>query len=295
MTGLVLLDKGEGITSFGAVAGVRRIFGEKRAGHTGTLDPMATGVLPILLGRSTRLCSMILEADKRYTAQVLLGTVTDTYDVTGEIVSQCDAVPKEKEIFPILDKFRGKIMQTPPIFSALKKDGERLYDIARRGGTVEIEPREVEIKELNVTEFDGNVLTVDVLCSKGTYIRSLAHGIGAALGCGACLKSLRRTATGGFDITQCVTLDKLAENPQQYLQQADLCVAHLPKVTVTDNQRARYLHGGELFLSRVGCDKPIEQGELCRVYDREGVFLGISEADGESIKVKCLICEGDAL
>ncbi len=294
MTGLVLLDKGEGVTSFGAVAQVRRIFGEKRAGHTGTLDPMATGVLPILLGRSTRLCGMLIEADKRYTAQILLGTVTDTYDVTGKVISQCDNVPIEDEILPVLDRFRGIIMQTPPIFSALKKDGKRLYDIARRGETVDIEAREVEIKELNVLKLDGKVLTVDVLCSKGTYIRSLANDIGAMLGCGATLKSLCRTMTGGFSIDRCVAVDELKSNPEQYLLQADLCVAHLTRVTVTDNQRLRYLNGGELFVNRVDCERQLAQGELCRVYDREGVFLGVSEVDGDLIKVKCLIFEGDA-
>ncbi len=293
MTGLILLDKGEGVTSFGAVAQVRRIFGEKRAGHTGTLDPMATGVLPILLGRSTRLCDMILAADKRYQAEILLGTVTDTYDVTGEIISIRDVVSSEDEILSVLDDFRGKILQTPPIFSALKKNGERLYDIARRGETVEIEPREVEIKELNNLSVAGNVLTVDVLCSKGTYIRSLAHDIGERLGCGATLKSLRRTATGGFRIEQCVTLDKLKENPERYLLQADSCVGHLPRVTVTDNQRKRYLYGGELFVSRIDCEVELKDGELCRVYDREGVFLGVSETDGDLIKVRCLVFEGD--
>lgn len=293
MTGLVLLDKAEGVTSFGAVAQVRRLFGEKRAGHTGTLDPMATGVLPILLGRSTRLCSMLIEADKRYSAEILLGTVTDTYDVTGNVVSQCGIIPSKDRILTALAGFRGRIMQTPPVFSALKKDGRRLYDIARSGGTVEIEPREVEIKELNVISVADGILTVDVLCSKGTYIRSLAHDIGSALGCGATLKSLRRTQTGGFSIDMCVNAGELSENPQKYLHSADLCVAHLPRVTVTDNQRVRYLHGGELFLNRVGADEPIGEGTLCRVYDREGIFLGVSEAIGEVIRVKCLVFEGE--
>ncbi len=293
MTGLILLDKPQGMTSFGAVARVRRIFGEKRAGHTGTLDPMATGVLPILLGRSTRLCGMILEADKRYTAEILLGTETDTYDVTGEILSQTEPSLELDDALSVLAGFRGKIRQTPPIFSALKKNGERLYDIARRGETVEIEAREIEIKELNVISLCDKVLTVDVLCSKGTYIRSLAHDIGAALGCGATLKSLRRTQTGGFDIADCVSLEQLEKEPLKCLQQADLCINYLPKVTVTDNQRIRYLNGGELFVSRVDCDGDISDGEMCRVYDREGAFLGISERSGDLIKVKCLIFEGD--
>ncbi len=293
MTGLILLDKGEGITSFGAVARVRRIFGEKRAGHTGTLDPMATGVLPILLGRSTRLCDMLLEADKRYTAEIRLGVATDTYDITGEVVRKSDSIPNEECILSVLKGFRGRIMQTPPIFSALKKDGERLYDIARRGESVELEPREVEIIELNVIELSGDVLTVDVLCSKGTYIRSLANDIGTRLGCGATLSALRRTATGGFSIDECVSLEQLEANPEKYLQQADACVKYLPRVTVTDNQRERYLHGGELFISRVDCERELKSGDKCRVYDRKGVFLGISQADGEQIAVKCLVFEGD--
>ena len=293
MTGLILLDKPKGITSFGAVAYVRRLFGEKRAGHTGTLDPMATGVLPILLGRSTRLCGVLLESDKRYTAQILLGTRTDTYDVTGNVLKICDNIPHDSDIISAANSFKGEFMQVPPIFSALKSDGKRLYDIARNGGEVDIEPRRVEIKQLNIISLDGNLLTVDVLCSNGTYIRSLAHDIGEALGCGATLKELRRTFTGGFGIEQCVTPENLSANPNAYLKQADECVLHLPAVTVTDNQRARYLHGGELFKSRVTPSDALSDGMLCRVYDRNGIFLGISEAQSEFIKVKCLIFEGD--
>ncbi len=294
MTGLILLDKGEGLSSFGAVAQLRRIYGERRAGHTGTLDPMATGVLPILLGRATRLCGMLLEADKRYTAEILLGTVTDSYDITGNILAQSDVDLSVERILPVLDKFKGKIQQTPPMFSALKVDGERLYSIARRGETVDIQPREVEIKLLDVNSFDGKVLTVDVLCSKGTYIRSLAYDIGKALGCGATLKALRRTMTGGFTLDSCATLDELRQCPEKHLLQPDLCVAHLPMATVTDNQRQRYLNGGELFIDRVDCNADLADGDKCRVYDRFGTFLGVSEAEGELIKVKCLIFEGDA-
>lgn len=295
MTGLVLLDKPQGMTSFLAVAQVRRLFGEKRAGHTGTLDPMATGVLPILLGRATRLSDMLLEADKSYTAEILLGTVTDTLDITGNVLETHDVNITDSQLEHALQSFRGVIYQKPPMFSALKKDGVRLYDLARKGVDVERESRRVEIKELTLIERSENTFKISITCSKGTYIRSLADDIGKMLGCGATMSSLRRTATGGFNISDCVTLDSLRENPDEHLLSAEKCAMHFPALEITDKQRIRYLNGGDLFADRVRLQSGAVFTERAkyRVHDREGRFLGISEFSDGSVKVKCIIFEGE--
>ncbi len=293
MTGLILLDKPADMSSFLAAKLVGKVFGEKRVGHTGTLDPMATGVLPILLGRSTRLSGILLEADKSYEAEILLGTVTDTSDITGNVLSVNDVSLTLEMVEKALNKFRGVISQKPPIYSAIKQNGVRLYELARKGKTADIPSRQVEIKKLELLSFEGDRLKVDVTCSKGTYIRSLAVDIGEELGCGATLSQLRRTSTGGFDISRCATLDQIREAPQSYLVDAGECVGHLSAVTVTDNQRKRFLHGGELFIARLSNAPQISQGEIVRVYDRAGALLGIAQAEGEVIKVKCIVFEGD--
>lgn len=293
MTGLILLDKPANMSSFLAARLVSKAFGEKRTGHTGTLDPMATGVLPILLGRSTRLSGMLLEADKRYTAEILLGTVTDTADITGNVISQLELAVTRQDVDAVLKKFRGVIDQKPPIYSAIKQNGVRLYELARKGETADIPSRKVEIKLIEVLAFEGDKLTIDVICSKGTYIRSLAVDIGEALGCGATLSGLRRTATGGFTIDRCATLEEIKACPEKYLQDAGRCVEHLKAVKVTDNQRSRFLHGGDLFISRLPGDTDIADGDAVRVYDRRGNLLGIADAKGESINVRCVIFEGE--
>lgn len=282
------------MTSFAAVAQVRRLFGEKRAGHTGTLDPMATGVLPILLGRATRLSSFMLESDKRYTATVILGVQTDTLDITGKVISTQEHSVDDAQMESVLARFRGKIKQMPPMFSALKKDGQRLYDLARQGIEVEREARDIEIKSLEVIgKTDEGHYLLDVLCSKGTYIRSLVDDIGKALGCGATLGGLQRTFAAGFGISQCVSLELLKEEPMKYLQSAEGCVSHFPSVTVSDNQRNRFLHGGELFLSRLDIQGELLPDGYARVYDRAGVMIGLGKSDGTQLKVQCVLLGGE--
>ena len=292
MQGMILLDKPEGMTSFSAVSAVKRIFGEKRVGHTGTLDPMATGVLPILLGRATRLCELMLTADKRYTAEVLLGVETDTLDITGNVISETDCDISVVEFESVCSRFIGEYEQVPPMFSALKKDGVRLYDLARQGVEIEREARLVNIKKLDIIEKSGeNKFIIDVICSKGTYIRSLADDLGKALGVGATLTMLRRTETAGYTADMCVTLDELKENPQKYLREADSVVAYCPSVNVTDNQTRRFLNGGELFLERINFDTEVSDGDLIRVYSYDNKFLGLGLVDGELLKIKCIITE----
>lgn len=294
MQGLILLNKPQSMTSFAAVAQVRRLYGEKRAGHTGTLDPMATGVLPILLGKATRLSSFMLESDKRYTATVILGVRTDTLDITGKVISTQEHTVDDVQMEAALTRFRGKIKQMPPMYSALKKDGQRLYDLARQGIEVEREARDIEIKSLEIIgKTDEGHYLLDVLCSKGTYIRSLVDDIGNVLGCGATLGGLQRTFAAGFDISDCVTLEQLSEEPMKYLKSAEGCVGHFPRVTVTDNQRNRFLHGGELFLSRLEIEGDLLPDSYARVYDRAGVLLGLGKSDSTQLKVQCVLLGGE--
>ncbi len=292
MQGLIILDKPAEMTSFSAVANVKRIFSEKRVGHTGTLDPMATGVLPILLGRATRLCELMLHADKRYTAEILLGKTTDTLDITGTVLTETACDISLGEFDKACGGFRGEISQVPPMYSALKKDGVRLYDLARQGIEVERQARNVTIKELNIiSQTEKNRFVIDVLCSKGTYIRSLAADIGDALGVGAILTSLRRTQTANYTADMAVAIDRLAENPMDYLRPADSVVDYLPKVTVSENQTNRFLHGGELFCSRLHLDTEPVNDQMIRVYGFDGDFLGLGVFDGDLMKVKCIIKE----
>lgn len=294
MQGLILLDKGGGITSFGAVAKLRRIYGQKRAGHTGTLDPMATGVLPVLLGRGTRLCSLMLESDKGYTAEFELGYTTDTLDCTGQVLTRSQVWCGEEEVRGVLEHFRGRIQQTPPMYSALRQDGRRLYDLAREGIEVERAPRDVTIHSLQLVAHTGeNRYTVDVRCSKGTYIRSLVDDIGAALGCGATMTGLRRTYTAGFDIAECATLEQIEADPSAHLLSADRAVMHLPRADITEAQTSRFMNGGQLMLERVKFHSQAQDGSLVRVYG--GQFVGLGQVDEASgmLLVKCLTAGGD--
>ena len=298
MQGLILLDKPENITSFGAVAKIKRIAREKRVGHTGTLDPMATGVLPVLLGRATALSGLLLDADKRYTTAVKLGVATDTEDITGNIISETKVSVTEEQIESALKAFTGKIMQIPPMYSAIKKDGVRLYKLAREGKTAEIEGREIEIFSLDLISplNEDNVFEIDVHVSKGTYIRSLARDIGEYLGCGACLTQLRRTYTGGFSLDNCVSLDILnEENIAKHIISEEMAVAHLCKVSVTEKQAVRFCNGGQLDLDRLKI-KSLTEGELVRVKLADK-FLGVGTASLEKnqLAIKCIINKEEGL
>ncbi len=290
MQGFLLIDKPKGLTSFSAVAAVKRLAHEKRVGHTGTLDPLATGVLPLFLGKATALSSILLEAEKQYTASVKLGVTTDTCDITGAVLEEKQASVTKEEVEAVLKKFRGEIKQIPPMYSALKKDGVRLYELARRGETARIEPRSVTIKELNLKNFEGDTFEIFVSCSKGTYIRSLCRDIGEALGCGATMTELRRNSTCGFDEKDCVSLDALTpENISDYVKSEEWAVKHLPEIAVTEKQAIRFSNGGQLSYERLH-DADFADGELIRVKHKDR-FLGIGYADNEKkqISIKCII------
>lgn len=292
MQGFLLLNKPQGITSFGAVARIKRLAGERRVGHTGTLDPMATGVLPILLGSATALSSCLLDADKSYTAVIRLGIVTDTCDITGNVIEKNQVQTDDAEIENILGRFVGDSEQTPPMYSALKHNGERLYELARRGETVEIPKRKITVYKLEKTSplNENFEFGISVRVSKGTYIRSLCRDIGAALGCGATLTALCRTQTGGFDIADCVSLDDLnEENIKEYIADSETAVKYLPQLTVTEKQAIRFTNGGQLAFERLKLGSMPESGQLYRI-KCQGRFLGLGFADTENsqIAIKCI-------
>ncbi|MCQ2448743.1 MAG: tRNA pseudouridine(55) synthase TruB [Clostridia bacterium] len=293
MQGLLLIDKPQNKTSYGAVACVKRISGEKRVGHTGTLDPMAAGVLPVLLGRATALSSYLLEADKRYTARVRLGVCTDTCDITGNVLSEKAVNVSPEKLNEGLRQFVGPQAQTPPMFSALKKDGVRLYDLARQGKSVEIEPRQIVVYSITQTAaLENDEFEIDVLVSKGTYIRSLARDIGEALGCGATLTALRRTATCGFSIADCVALDNLnGDNLKQYLLPAETVVERFRAATATEKQSIRFCNGGQLDFDRLK-GSFAEDGELIRVRWND-VFLGLGRVNlaEHRLDIQCIVRE----
>lgn len=290
MQGLILLNKPKGITSFSAVRKIKWLANEKRVGHTGTLDPLATGVLPVFLGRATALAGIVLDADKSYIATVKLGIITDTCDITGEVLCEKQVNVTREELLSVLEQFKGEISQIPPIYSALKKDGVRLYDLARQGKTVEIEPRQVNISRLELIDFDKDTFKIEVDCSKGTYIRSLCRDIGEKLGTGATMTDLVRTATGGFDISKTVNLDDLTkENISEFIETEENALLNLREIKVTPKQAVRFSNGGQLAYERLK-NANFENGELLRV-KFEDKFLGVGVADNQNqqVSIKCVI------
>lgn len=274
MNGFVVLNKQDGITSFKAAAALRGIYGEKKTGHTGTLDPMATGVLPVALGKATRFIDFLPSNEKGYRARLKFGTVTDTLDITGNVLAQNDAKVSEEEFLSVLDFFRGEISQLPPMYSAISKNGVRLYELARRGIEVEREERKVNIKKLEFTGLFGDEFEIDVICSKGTYIRSLIADIGEKTGAGAVMTRLCRTYANGFSLTQAKAVEEIRENPENAVIPIDVPFVSFPELTVTGAQAKRFSNGGELSSDRI---KGAVGASLYRVYSPEREFLGLGE------------------
>ena len=291
MTGIICVNKEKDITSFGVVAKLRGITGEKKAGHTGTLDPMATGVLPVMFGGATRFLNFLPDSDKGYRATFKLGMTTDTLDITGEVTSQSEVAVSVDDVKKVMRDFVGVIDQIPPMFSAKSVDGVRLYDLAREGKTVEREACKIEIKELELVAFDETEHTyqIDVLCSKGTYIRSLIDDIGKKLGCGAVMTELVRTKAMGFDLSDCVTLAELQECKDSGKGFDDVLIDIermfdcYKKVRVSPAQSTRFFNGGALDINRV--QKNITPDEICAVYSDKNEFLGLGQRQGEELKV----------
>ena len=278
--GVLLIDKAQDWTSMDVCAKLRGILHERRVGHGGTLDPMATGLLPVFVGRATRAVQYATDGKKEYRAVLRLGLVTDTQDVTGAVLSQRAADVSREALEAVLPQFRGEIFQVPPMYSALKVDGKKLYELARKGREVERQPRPITIHELELGEqLSGTDWELRVLCSKGTYIRTLCHDIGAALGCGGAMAALRRTKVAGFTIEQAVTLEQVqaADDPAALLAPVDGCFADLPAVILTGAQ-AKCVRNGAAFTDR-------RRPGRWRAYGPEGEFLALTETDGEKTSV----------
>lgn len=294
MTGIIPLKKKENMTSFLAVKRVRGIVGEKKCGHTGTLDPMATGVLPVALGGATRFIELLPTHKKAYKATFKLGLKTDTLDIWGTVVEESGKTVALEEILKILPQFMGKIKQVPPMYSALKKDGVRLYELARQGIEIEREERECEIFKLDIAEVSQNEFALYTECSSGTYIRSLISDIGEALGTGAVMASLNRTFACGISEEECITLEELESyrdnsELEKIIISVDKILSEYPKINITKPQAVRFKNGGELLKNRIKGRVPCG---LIRVYcDDE--FLGLGEAlpESENLTVKRVYVE----
>ena len=273
MNGIVIIDKPEGWTSQDVTARLRRVFNTRRIGHGGTLDPMATGVLPVFVGRGTRAVEFFEHAEKTYEAVLQLGITTDTEDISGEVLEKRPVTVTKEEFEGILPQFRGEILQIPPMYSALKINGQKLCDLARKGKEVERQPRPITIHKLECLSFDGDTVRLLVHCSKGTYIRTLCKDIGEALGCGGCMAALRRVTAGAYTIDEAVPLQTLldAEDPAPYLKAVDSMFVEYPKVQLTSNQEKRCRNGNSFSVT-------ITPGTY-RAYGENGEFLMLAKVE----------------
>ena len=278
--GILIIDKPAGWTSMDVCAKLRGILREKRVGHGGTLDPMATGVLPVFVGRATRAVEFAEKGDKEYVAGLRLGLVTNTQDTTGETLEEREALVTGEQLEAALEKFRGDILQVPPMYSAVKVNGKKLYELARRGKEVERKPRPVTIHALELLGCPeaGEDFRLRVRCSKGTYIRTLCHDIGQVLGCGGAMSSLRRTMAAGFTLADAVTIEDVQEQGEALLRPLDSLFAQHPALTVrSPGQEKRVLSGNPITL-------PGTLDGTYRIYGRNGDFLCLSQARGGELK-----------
>ena len=283
-----MLDKASGMTSNSALQSARRLFSAAKAGHTGTLDPLATGLLPLCFGEATKFSADLLGADKTYEAELMFGVTTDTGDSQGVALQHCDPTFGRHDLEAALQRFHGRISQMPPMYSALKRDGKPLYQLARQGIEVEREAREVTIRELLLIDFSGDRCRLRVSCSKGTYIRTLAEDIGKVLACGAHLTALRRTAVGSLRLADALTLDQLSALSEDErvacLLAPDSLLQTLPAIELDDASSQRFSHGN-----------PVDAGSVlapgkCRVYGR-GRLLGLGEVDVSGVvQPRRLVC-----
>ena len=281
MNGIVIIDKPAGWTSQDVVSKLRGVLHTRRIGHGGTLDPMATGVLPVFVGRGTRAVEFFEHAEKTYEAVLHLGIATDTEDITGTVLYRQDVQVSEAEFLAILNRFRGEIQQIPPMYSALKINGQKLCDLARRGKEIRREPRTITIHSLECVEFDGTFARLRVACSKGIYIRTLCKDIGEALGCGGCMESLRRVAAGAYTIGEAIPLQTLidAADPESYLRPVDSMFTQYPSVTLTPKQELRCRNGNSFSIN-------LPDGTY-RAYSESGEFLMLAKTEsGVMLTVK---------
>ena len=273
--GIIIIDKPAGWTSMDVCAKLRGILKTKKVGHAGTLDPMATGVLPVFVGQATRAVSFAEDGEKEYIAGLRLGRTTDTQDTSGETLDTHPVLTGREDLLHLLPRFTGEIQQVPPMYSAVKIGGQKLYQIARRGGEIQRPARPVTVYELELLDQTGpGDYTLRIRCSKGTYVRTLCHDIGQALGCGGCMESLRRVAAGEYTIDEAVPLQTLldTEEPEKYLRDVDTMFRNYPTVTLTANQETRCRNGNAFSVS-------LAPGTY-RAYSQGGEFLMLAKVDG---------------
>jgi len=279
-TGVIIINKHEGVTSHRIVQILRKLFDTPRIGHTGTLDPLATGVLPILVGRAVKASEFLVAEDKEYIAEMTLGITTDTDDITGEVLSECDNIPSEDKVRKVISSFVGEISQIPPMYSAIKVGGRKLVDLAREGVTVERKSRNVTIKSIETEKLSEKVYRLKVSCSKGTYIRTLCKDIGDRLSCGAVMSALQRTASGSFTLENAHTIEELdvlsMEERAALVMPTEELFASCPAVEVNDFY-AKLIRGGtELYQKKLGTS--IETGQFVRI-KHNNVFIALGQVD----------------
>lgn len=274
--GIILVDKPADWTSHDVVAKLRGILHERRVGHSGTLDPMATGLLTVFAGRATRAVQFAETHNKRYVASLRCGYSTDTQDTSGRVTAQTGISPTEAELTDVLPEFTGEISQIPPMYSAIKVSGKKLYELARKGETVERKPRTVNISELSLVGHDGDDFVLSVSCSKGTYIRTLCNDIGERLGCLACMSALRRTNAGPFDVRDAHTLSEIAEDPERYIIPVDSLFSEHPAIELSAAQTAKLKCGNILNVSA--------KNGTYRVYGENGDFLALANVTAGKLK-----------
>ena len=292
MNGIILINKPQNFTSFDVVAVVRKKFGTKKVGHGGTLDPMATGVLPVFIGCATKAVDLLPDSGKSYRAGFRLGLTSDTLDIWGELSEEKPADIGKAALEDVLERFRGEIEQTPPMYSALKVGGRKLCDLARQGIEVERKARKITISRLDLLAFDGKNGVIEVDCSTGTYIRTLVDDIGKLLGTGAVMTELCRTRACGFTLSECVSIEELREKPLDELKllSVESVFRDLPETVLDEVQTRMYLNGVRLDADRLAEKPPLD--ELIRVYGN-GEFLGVAKVNEESelVSVKRFVNE----
>ncbi len=289
LNGVLLLDKPSGFTSNGILQKVRKLYDAKKAGHTGSLDPSATGMLPVCFGEATKLCAYMLDAEKTYRVSALLGVTTDTEDADGQVLTQT-TVPEitEQQLSEVVASFKGEQLQVPPAYSAIKKGGVRSYKLAREGRAVELEPRKIDVKAIALTAFEGDVFTLELRVSKGTYIRSIVRDIGERFGCGAHVTLLRRLSVSPFDAQTMVSIEQIqsAGNADDFLRPTDDVIADWPSLTIDDETALKFRHGSKPDYSAPDTE---HADELFRVYNSDNFFLGLGKVVQNKLETVRLI------
>lgn len=290
MNGILPVKKPAGFTSFDVIGKLRGVLKTRKIGHSGTLDPMATGVLPLFIGSATKCCEIIPDTDKRYAADIKFGIVTDTEDTTGRVLKETESHVSEKEFMEVIPGFIGKQMQTPPMYSAVKIGGRRLYDLAREGKVIERAQKEIEVYDIKLLGFDEHAQTarIEVFCGKGTFIRTLIKDMGEKLGCGASMSALERTMAAGFDISESYTISEIEEMMQsgtfdEHLVPVERLFEHLPRLILSDFDRRLYRSGVPLDLQKRGWGGI--SGDIA-VFDESGMLLGVSFMDEEANELR---------